>query len=124
MALFIRAVLSTDTNEVKKNFDWKGLDGREQIGGYLCAKGNINIETDGDRWHASPERAAEDNVRDNNIKTAGWQVLRFNGVQIREQMQEYCLPTIKENINLLGGVDEGGIIPRVIDSNQLTLFDE
>ncbi len=89
-----------------------------------CARGNIDIETDGDSWHASPERAAEDNVRDNNIKTAGWRVLRFNGVQIREQMQEYCLPTIKENINQLGGVDEGGIIPRVIGSNQLTLFDD
>lgn len=89
-----------------------------------CAKGNIDIETDGDRWHASPERAAEDNMRDNNIKTAGWQVLRFNGMQIREQMQEHCLPTIKEIINQLGGVDEGGIIPRVIGSNQLTLFDK
>ena len=89
-----------------------------------CAKGNIDIETDGDSWHASPERSAEDNVRDNNIKTAGWKVLRFNGVQIREQMQEYCLPTIEENINQLGGVDEGGTIPRVIGSNQLTLFDE
>ena len=89
-----------------------------------CAKGKIDIETDGDYWHANPERAAEDNLRDNNIKTAGWKVLRFNGVQIREQMQEYCLPTIKENINQLGGVDEGGIIPRVIGSNQLTLFDD
>lgn len=89
-----------------------------------CAEGKIDIETDGDRWHANPERAAKDNVRDNDIKTAGWKVLRFNGKQIRDQMQEYCLPTIKENINQLGGVDEGGIIPRVIGSNQLTLFDE
>ena len=89
-----------------------------------CARGKIDIETDGDYWHANPERAAEDYGRDNNITTAGWKVLRFNGKQIRERMQEHCLPTIKENINQLGGVDEGGITPRVIGSNQLTLFDE
>ena len=36
-----------------------------------CATGKINVETDGDMWHANPERAANDNVRDNDIKTAG-----------------------------------------------------
>jgi len=95
-----------------------------------CATGNIDVETDGDIWHANPKQAAQDNLRDNALKTAKWKVLRFTGRQIREEMQEYCLPTIVENINNLGGVEEGKIIPRKIDPNapggsyQLMLFDE
>lgn len=93
-----------------------------------CAKGKINVETDGDVWHANPERAAQDNLRDNDLKTVGWNILRFNGYQIREETQEYCLPTIVKNINKLAGVDEGKLIPRKIDSSaisgscQLTFF--
>jgi very-short-patch-repair endonuclease len=80
-----------------------------------CVSGKIDIETDGDVWHANPERAAQDNLRDNDLKTVGWEVLRFNGHQIREQMEDYCLPTIVENIKRLGGLDEGEVFPRRID---------
>ena len=44
-------------------------------------------------------------------------------------MRDYCLPTIVENINRLGGVEEGKSVPRKIDLDappgmrQLTLFD-
>ena len=95
-----------------------------------CAARNIDIETDGDFWHANPGRAALDNVRDNDLKTVGWEVLRFSSQQIQEEMQEYCLPTIVENINNLGGVEEGKTIPRKIDLHlapgtyQLSLFDD
>lgn len=95
-----------------------------------CAKGKIDAETDGDIWHANPERAVQDNIRDNDLRTAGWNVLRFTSHQIHEEIQEYCLPTIVENINNLGGVDEGNIMPSKIDLNassgsyQLTLFDD
>lgn len=95
-----------------------------------CATGKIDVETDGDTWHADPERIPQDNLRDNDLETAGWRVLRFNTPHIREQMDEYCLPTVAENINRLGGVDEGGLIPRRIDLNapdglqQMILFDD
>lgn len=95
-----------------------------------CAAGKIDIETDGDIWHANPERAAQDNLRDNDLETAGWKVLRFTSHQIREEMEEYCLSTIAENINKLGGVDEGKVLPREIDLGtsegwyQLGLFDD
>jgi len=95
-----------------------------------CSTGKIDVETDGDVWHANPERAAQDNLRDNDLETVGWKVLRFNSHQIREEMGEYCLPTIAENINRLSGVDEGGIVPRKIDLDapdsayQLGLFDD
>lgn len=91
-----------------------------------CGKGKIDVETDGDTWHANPERAATDNLRDNDLETVGWKVLRFTGHQLQEKMQEYCIPIIVENINRLGGVDERKIIPRKIDldaprgSRQLT----
>lgn len=94
-----------------------------------CARGDIDVETDGDTWHANPEKAAEDNLRDNALKTAGWKVLRFNTPQIQEQAESYCLPTIVENINKLGGIEEGKILPKKIDledngTYQLSLFDD
>jgi very-short-patch-repair endonuclease len=95
-----------------------------------CASGKVDVETDGDTFHVNPERASQDNVRDNDLKTAGWRVLRFNTPQICEEMAEYCLPTIVENVNKLGGVDEGRLVPRRINLDapdgvyQLTLFDE
>ncbi|GAB1470186.1 hypothetical protein MASR2M66_10630 [Chloroflexota bacterium] len=94
-----------------------------------CTKGNIAIEADGDFWHANPEKAEEDNLRDNNLKISGWEVLHFNTRQIEEQMAEYCLPTIVKRINALGGLDEGKTVSRKIDlktppgSYQPSLFD-
>jgi very-short-patch-repair endonuclease len=92
-----------------------------------CAKGKIDAETDGDFWHANPEKAEKDNLRDNDLKTAGWKVLHFSEKQIQEQAASYCVETVTENINNLGGVDEGKIIPRKINldsgSYQPSLFD-
>jgi very-short-patch-repair endonuclease len=92
-----------------------------------CAKGNIDIETDGDFWHANPEKAEKDNLRDHDLNTAGWKVLRFTEKQIREQAASYCIETVVENINKLGGVDDGKVIPRKINlgggSYQPSLFD-
>ncbi|MEW5986703.1 MAG: DUF559 domain-containing protein [Chloroflexota bacterium] len=94
-----------------------------------CAAGRLAVETDGDTWHADPERVPLDNLRDNDLETAGWKLLRFNGRQIREEMAAYCVPTIVENVNKLGGVDEGRPVPRQIDPatgegmRQLGLFD-
>ncbi|MGQ9546805.1 MAG: endonuclease domain-containing protein [Dehalococcoidia bacterium] len=94
-----------------------------------CASGKIDVETDGDTWHASPERIPLDNLRDNDLETAGWKLLRFNTFQIREAMAEYCLPTIVENINRLGGLEEQRVVlpKRSLRAqwgqHQLTLFE-
>jgi very-short-patch-repair endonuclease len=94
-----------------------------------CAYGKINVETDGDTWHADKERIPQDNERDNNLETEGWRTLRFNTYHIQEKMMEYCIPTIAENINRLGGLkEEGKPFPRRINLNlpeefeQLNLF--
>ena len=95
-----------------------------------CVNGELNIEADGDLWHANPRRAPLDNLRDNDLETTGWRLLRFNGAQVREDMAEYCLPTITQSVNNLGGIaEDDGALPRrfqIVDGGtyQEDLFDE
>jgi len=70
-----------------------------------CKKGKLDIETDGDRYHHNPEASAKDNVRNNDLTSNGWNVIRFDSQQIHEKMEAYCLPTIMTNINKLGGIE-------------------
>lgn len=94
-----------------------------------CVAGKLDVETDGDLWHADPRRIPLDNLRDNDLETAGWKLLRFNTRQINEQLADYCLPTVVENINNLGGVDEGQLGGRRVNLDpaapaQPPLFDD
>ena len=76
-----------------------------------------------------PARIPLDNQRDNDLTSLGWSILRFNGHQIRETIAEYCVPTVLESINRLGGLTTEGLIPRRFDLDypeglqQLTLFE-
>lgn len=93
-----------------------------------CARAKLAIETDGDTWHHSPEQADKDNLRDNDLKADGWQVLRFNTRRIMEETTTYCVPTIIDTINAWGGADDGAFVPRFVDPDvdsprQLGLFD-
>lgn len=91
-----------------------------------CEKGKIDVETDGDTWHSSKERTIEDNLRDNALETVGWRTIRFSSQKVKEEMTKYCIPTVLENIENLGGLkDNSKIMPRKIGSDgaeQLTLF--
>jgi len=95
----------------------------------FCDKGELDVEADGDTWHAHPERIPLDNRRDNDLTGAGWSVLRFNGKQIREEAAEYCLPEVMRTANRLGGLTTEGLIARKFDPDhpdaprQLTLFE-
>lgn len=93
-----------------------------------CEKGNIDVETDGDTWHANPEKSAIDNHRNNSLEATGWSVMRFTTAEIQEKAADYCVPKIVKKINNLGGVDEGKymsrkISPTPLHSYQLGLFD-
>lgn len=92
-----------------------------------CTTGKLDVETDGDAWHADRERIPLDNRRDNDLETNGWHILRFNGSQVNEEMADYCLPTVTKSINRLGGVDEDTrMVPRRIHLDttyQMDLFD-
>lgn len=94
-----------------------------------CAKGQLGIETDGDTWHANPEKAALDNHRNNALEAAGWSMFHFTTQQIREEMAAYCVPILVEAINKFGGVQESDLTVRKFDPKgggvnyQLSLFD-
>ena len=89
----------------------------------------LDVETDGDTWHSDPQRIPEDNLRDNDLETGGWKLLRFNTLQLNEQMGDYCLPTIAKNIKKMGGLSDSRLIPRDIQTDpnapsQMSLFDD
>jgi very-short-patch-repair endonuclease len=77
----------------------------------FCADGNIDVEADGDTWHAKPDLIPRDNDRNNALTESGWRVLRFNGKQSRDASAEYCTTRIANTINRLGSLDEG-LVPR------------
>jgi len=94
-----------------------------------CVSGKLDVETDGDKWHHNPESAKTDNKRDNLLVSQGWKVIRFTSAQIDAEMDSFCLPTIKESIDTLHGLETGGILGKSItlDSSratQLRLFDD
>jgi very-short-patch-repair endonuclease len=96
---------------------------------FYCVKGKLDVETDGDQWHGDRARIPEDNRRDNDLETGGWKLLRFNSHVLNEQMTEYCIPEIVKNIQRLGGLDEGRVIPRDVSADpyrpkQMGLFDD
>lgn len=91
-----------------------------------CMAGKLDVETDGDTWHVNKEKAGADNLRDNALKTEGWRILRFNTQQIHEKMSDYCVPTVVDNINRLGGLsNENDMSKKIVlhdKPGQLELF--
>ncbi len=94
----------------------------------FCTKAPIAVETDGDTWHADPNRRNKDYLRQNAIESRGWHVLRFNSNEIREHMEAYCIPEIQNAINSLGGLSDEGLVPRIFypktGATQLSLFED
>jgi len=72
----------------------------------FCKKGKIDIETDGDTWHSAPARIPLDNKRNNALASLGWKVVRFSGLQVREEMASYCEPQIVKTVQRLGGLED------------------
>lgn len=69
----------------------------------FCARGGLNIECDGDSYHANAQKGREDNIRNNDLTREGWAVLRFNTHQIVHEMGE-CLETIRATIAQRGDI--------------------
>ena len=98
-----------------------------------CGKSSVSekvdIETDGDTWHAAPEQIPEDNRRNNALAALGYKVLRFTTNQVREEMAAYCVPEIVETVNRLGGVQDPHGAPRTYSNTkdgvvqQMNLFE-
>ena len=95
------------TLDIKAERQWRLPVGKKNY--YLdfavfCNSGFIDIEADGDYWHIHKDKAALDNVRNNAMVPMGWDVLRFNGHQIHEEMQSYCVQEIQKSISKLDGL--------------------
>lgn len=69
----------------------------------FCPQRNIDVECDGDMWHSNPERAREDNRRNNFLEQRGWHVLRFNTAQLTSTLPD-CLQDVKNTIRRCGGL--------------------
>lgn len=69
----------------------------------FCRDRNVDIETDGDTWHARTETIRRDNERDNLLQVNRWHVLRFNTSQIKDSL-DTTMDVIREAVNKYGGV--------------------
>jgi len=97
----------------ERQWEWQRRNSRYTLDfAVFCNDGNIDVETDGDSYHANAEASVSDNERNNALAAGGWQVLRFTSPQINERAAEYCLPTVLDTINELGGLQEETIAAR------------
>jgi very-short-patch-repair endonuclease len=76
----------------------------------FCTKANIDVEVDGDRWHANPVRAAADNERDNSLASVGWRTLRFSTSQVRDMLPA-TMERLAKTVRSCGGIVVEGMGP-------------
>lgn len=69
----------------------------------FCQKANIDLECDGERYHALPGAFTKDRLRNNRLTSIGWQVLRFSGTEIYRGLKN-CLTTVERTIYTLKGL--------------------
>lgn len=77
----------------------------------FCQRRNLDLECDGDTWHARREAIPADNARDNLLQANLWHVMRFNTVQLRERTEE-TLDLVREAVNRFGGVKQPDLVVR------------
>ncbi len=91
--------------KAERQYDLRVADAEYRLDfAVFCNKGNLDIETDGNTYHIGLEKGQQDNERNNAVTAAGWEVLRFTTAHIREEMAEYCIPTITSTLNRHGGL--------------------
>jgi very-short-patch-repair endonuclease len=69
----------------------------------FCPQRNIDVECDGDAWHANPASARRDNDRNNFLEQRGWHVLRFTSAQLTRELPA-CVQQITGTIRRCGGL--------------------
>ena len=92
---------------------------------FYCAKGQIDVECDGDTYHMKPDAVRYDKGRNNEIAAiADWHILRFTTRDIEEEMP-HTVDLIKYKIDRLGGLHyaQEDVVRYVSrPNNQLDLF--
>lgn len=77
----------------------------------FCREGKVALETDGHKWHSNPERAAVDNIRQNELGIRGWKLLRFSSDQITNGLRESMKNVVRMVQSLGGAVDPDAWAP-------------
>lgn len=72
--------------------------------GVFCCRGKIDVECDGEKYHSMPKALAKDKLRNNQLVSFGWHVLRFSGHDITHNINN-CIAIIERTIDDLGGLD-------------------
>ncbi len=71
----------------------------------FCKNIKLAIECDGDAYHLSEKDVKYDKIRDNNLKSKGWNVLRYTTYDINQDLNN-VIYQVKESINRYGGIDK------------------
>ena len=71
--------------------------------GIFCKEGKIDVECDGKAYHTTQEDREEDRLRNNELASYGWVVLRFTGSEINQNVRK-CVKKIKNAIMSLKGI--------------------
>ena len=69
----------------------------------FCQKANIDLECDGERYHNIPGAYTKDRLRNNQLTSFGWHVLRFSSTEIHRNLKN-CLTVVKRTIHTLKGL--------------------
>ena len=71
----------------------------------FCQRANIDLECDGERYHNLPDAFWKDRLRNNQLASFGWYVLRFSSREIYHNRRD-CLTVVKRTIHTLKGLKE------------------
>lgn len=71
----------------------------------FCKNIKIALECDGDTFHLKEQDVKYDKKRDNNLKSKGWNVLRYTTDEINYDIKN-VIYQVKESINRYGGIDD------------------
>ena len=71
----------------------------------FCQRANIDLECDGERYHTLPEAFATDRLRNNQLTSLGWHVLRFSSREVYRNLKT-CLTTTERTIRTLNGLKD------------------
>ena len=70
----------------------------------FCKNIKLALECDGDEYHLKEKDVKYDKSRDNDLKSKGWNVLRYTSTEINNKIDEVIFQ-VKEAINEYGGIE-------------------
>lgn len=90
----------------------------------FCKRIKLALECDGDRYHLNEKDVKYDKSRDNNLKSKGWNVLRYTNDEINYKIEDVVIQ-LQDTINEYGGIannDKTKFYPIKKDNNQEAMF--